>query len=135
KRLVEIGFKPSPPADRRTLIRRLSSDLIGLPPTPEETAAFEADDQPGAYERLVERLLASPHFGERMAIGWLDVVRFADSAGYHSDNPRNVWASRDYVIKSFNENKPFDRFTHEQLAGDLLPNGEQEQKVGSAFNR
>jgi hypothetical protein len=134
-RLVEIGLKPSPQADRRTLIRRLSRDLIGLPPTPEETAAFEANNQPGAYERLVERLLASPHFGERMALGWLDVVRFADTAGYHSDNPRNVWPYRDWVIASFNENKPFDRFTLEQIAGDLLPDATVQTRVGSAFNR
>jgi mono/diheme cytochrome c family protein len=135
KRLAEIGLKRSPEADRRTLIRRLSSDLVGLPPTPEETAAFEADDQPGAYERLVERMLASPHYGERMALGWLDVVRFADTAGYHSDNPRNVWPYRDWVIASFNDNKPFDRFTLEQIAGDLLPDATVETRVGSAFNR
>ena len=96
---------------------------------------FAADPAPEAYRRLVEKLLASPHFGERMAIGWLDVVRFADTIGYHSDNPRNVWPYRDYVIRAFNENKPFDAFTTEQLAGDLLPNSTQEQKVGSCFNR
>ncbi len=135
KRLAEVGLKPSPEVDRRTLIRRLYSDLLGLPPTPEETAAFEADKQPGAYERLVEKALASPHFGERMAIGWLDVVRFADTIGYHSDNPRNVWPYRDWVIASFNENKPFDRFTIEQVAGDLLPDATVETRVGSAFNR
>ena len=92
-------------------------------------------DRRDAVSRLVEKLLASPQFGERMAIGWLDVVRFADTIGYHSDNPRNVWPYRDYVIKAFNENKPFDQFTREQLAGDLLPNSTREQKVASAFNR
>ncbi len=135
KRLSEIGLTPSPEADRRTLIRRLHSDLIGLPPTPEEAAAFETDTEPAAYQRLVERLLANPHFGERMAIGWLDVVRFADTIGYHSDNPRNIWPYRDWVIASFNDNKPFDRFTLEQIAGDLLPDATVATRVGSAFNR
>jgi hypothetical protein len=135
KRLSEIGLKSSPEADRRTLIRRLSSDLLGLPPAPEEVKAFEDDTSPDAYNRLVERVLASPHYGERMAIGWLDVVRFADTIGYHSDNPRNVWPYRDWVIKSFNDNKPFDRFTQEQIAGDLLPGASVETRVGSAFNR
>lgn len=134
-KLQEKGIRPSPEADRRTLIRRLSFDLLGLPPTPEETAAFLADPSPGAYERVVDRMLASPHYGERMAIGWLDVVRFADTIGYHSDNPRNVWPYRDWVIRSFNENKPFDRFTIEQIAGDLLPDADQQTRVGSAFNR
>lgn len=135
RRLEQIGLKPSPPADRRTLIRRLYNDLIGLPPTPEEVRAFVADASPDAYEQLVERLLHNPHFGERMALGWLDVVRYADTIGYHSDNPRNVWPYRDWVIRSFNENKPFDRFTIEQIAGDLLPDATQETRVGSAFNR
>lgn len=135
KRLTEKNLKPSPTADRRTLLRRLSFDLTGLPPTPEETAAFLADKSPDAYSKLVERLLASPHYGERMAQGWLDVVRFADTIGYHSDTPRNIWPYRDYVIASFNRNKPFDRFTREQIAGDLLPDASQETRVGSAFNR
>lgn len=135
RRLEKVGLKPSPAADRRTLIRRLHSDLIGLPPTPEEVDAFEKDGDPKAYERLVDRLLANPHYGERMALGWLDVVRFADTIGYHSDVPRNVWPYRDWVIRSFNDNKPFDRFTIEQLAGDLLPDATQETRVGSAFNR
>ena len=134
-RLRDMGLKPSPEADRRTLIRRLYLDLIGLPPQPAEVDAFAADPAPEAYRRLVEKLLASPHFGERMAVGWLDVARFADTIGYHSDNPRNVWPYRDYAIRAFNENKPFDQFTIEQLAGDLLPNSPQEQKVGSCFNR
>ncbi|MHB9005538.1 MAG: PSD1 and planctomycete cytochrome C domain-containing protein [Limisphaerales bacterium] len=134
-RLRELGLASSPEADRRTLMRRLYSDLVGLPPGPEEVAAFEQDEAPDAYPRLVERLLASPHFGERMAIGWLDAVRFADTIGYHSDNPRNIWPYRDYVIRAFNRNKPFDQFTREQLAGDLLPGAGQEQKVASGFNR
>jgi Protein of unknown function (DUF1553)/Protein of unknown function (DUF1549)/Planctomycete cytochrome C len=137
KRLTALGLKPSPQADPRTLIRRLSFDLLGLPPTPEEVEAFvkaSSQDPRAAYEQLVDRLLASPHYGERLAIGWLDVVRFADTAGYHSDNPHNVWPYRDYVIRSFNDNKPFDQFTVEQLAGDLLPGATNDQKVGSCFN-
>jgi hypothetical protein len=135
QRLAEAGVKPSPEADRRTLIRRLYLDLVGLPPKPEQVDAFAAEPGPQAYPRLVEQLLASPHYGERMAIGWLDVARFADTIGYHSDNPRNVWQYRDYVIRAFNENMPFDQFTVEQLAGDLLPGSTQQQKVGSCFNR
>lgn len=135
RQLQQRGLDFSPEADRRTLARRLSFDLIGLPPTPEEVAQFVADESPDAYETLVERLLASPHYGERMAIGWLDVVRFADTIGYHSDTPRNVWPYRDYVIRAFNENMPFDRFTIEQLAGDLLEGSTQVQQVASCFNR
>ena len=134
-RLERVGLEPAPEADRRTLLRRLSFDLTGLPPTPEEVDAFLADASPDAYGRVVERLLASPHYGERMAIGWLDVVRFADTIGYHSDNPRNVWPYRDWVIRSFNDNVPFDRFTVHQLAGDLVPDATPETRVGSAFNR
>jgi hypothetical protein len=134
-RLAEKGLAPAAETDRRTLIRRLSFDLTGLPPEPAEVEAFVADASPDAYDKLVTRLLASPHYGERMAIGWLDVARFADTIGYHSDNPRNVWPWRDWVIRSFNDNKPFDRFTIEQLAGDLLPDATQETRVGSAFNR
>jgi hypothetical protein len=134
-RLKEVGLKPSPEADRRTLARRLYFDLLGLPPKPEEVDAFVNDKSPDAYAKLVERLLASPHYGERMAIGWLDVVRYADTIGYHSDTPRNVFPYRDYVIKAFNENKRFDQFTREQLAGDLFPNASQETRVASAFNR
>ena len=134
-RLEQEGIEPAKEADRVTLIRRLSFDLTGLPPTPEEVRAFVADRSPDAYEKLVERLLASPHFGERMAVWWLDLVRYADSIGYHSDNPMNVWPYRDYVIKAFNSNMPFDRFTVEQLAGDLLPDATWDQKVASAYNR
>lgn len=135
RKLASAGLSPSPRADRRTLIRRLYSDLIGLPPTAEEVDAFVADQSPDAYGKLVERLLQSPNYGERMAIPWLDVVRFADTIGYHSDNPRNVWPYRDWVIRSFNDNKPFDQFTLEQVAGDLLPDANVETRVGSAFNR
>jgi hypothetical protein len=134
-RLEEEKLKPSPEADRRTLIRRLSFDFLGLPPRPEEVDAFLADTAPDAYEKLVERLLSSEHFGERMATYWLDLVRFADTAGYHSDNHRDITPYRDYVIKAFNENKHFDRFTIEQLAGDLLPNATVEQRVASGYNR
>ncbi len=135
QRLAAIGLQPAREADRRTLIRRLHADLVGLPPTPAEVDAFAFDTAPGAYERLVDRLLANPHYGERMAVGWLDVVRYADTIGYHSDNPRNVWPYRDWVIRSFNENKRFDRFTLEQIAGDLLPDANRESRIGSAFNR
>jgi hypothetical protein len=133
--LDSVGLKPAPEADRRTLARRLSLDLTGLPANPKTVAAFEADTAPGAYERMVDHLMASPQYGERMAIGWLDVVRFADTIGYHSDTPRNIWPYRDYVIRSFNNNKPFDQFTREQLAGDLFPNPTMEARVASGFNR
>ncbi len=135
RRLREVGLKASKEADRRTLIRRVYSDLLGLPPSPEEVAEFERDPSPGAYAKMVEKVLANPHYGERMALGWLDVVRYADTIGYHSDTYRNVWPYRDWVIRSFNANKRFDRFTLEQLAGDLLPDATQETRVGSAFNR
>jgi hypothetical protein len=133
--LDQRGVKPSPEADRVTLIRRLSFDLTGLPPTPQEVDAFVNDQSPGAYDALVSRLMASPHFGERMAVYWLDLVRYADTIGYHSDNPREVHPYRDYVIRSFNENKPFDQFTIENLAGDLLPEPTVEQKIASGYNR
>ncbi|WP_406695562.1 PSD1 and planctomycete cytochrome C domain-containing protein [Singulisphaera sp. Ch08] len=135
QRLAKVGMPPSAEADRRTLIRRLSFDLVGIPPTPQDVDNFINDNSPDAYEKLVDRLLNSPHYGERMAIDWLDVVRFADTIGYHSDTPRDVWPYRDYVIRSFNRNTPFDQFTIEQLAGDLLPGSTQEQKVASCFNR
>ncbi len=129
------GLAASPEAARRTLIRRLSFDLIGLPPSPAEVEAFVENRSPDAYEKVVSRLLASEHFGERMAAYWLDLVRYADSGGYHSDNPREVSMYRDYVIRAFNDNIPFDRFTIEQLAGDLLPDATWEQKVASGYNR
>lgn len=134
-RLKEAGLEHAEEADRATQIRRLSFDLTGLPPMEADVQSFVADPSPGAYEKLVDRLLASPQFGERMAVWWLDLVRYADTIGYHSDNPMNVWPYRDYVINAFNANKPFDQFTREQLAGDLLPNSTQDQKVASAYNR
>ncbi|HEX7859680.1 MAG TPA: DUF1553 domain-containing protein [Verrucomicrobiae bacterium] len=134
-RLKISGLKPSPQANPRTLIRRLYFDLIGLPPSLEDVERFEREFSPDTYQRLVEKLLSSPEYGERMAIPWLDVVRFADTIGYHSDNPRNIWPYRDYVIRAYNNNKRFDRFTLEQIAGDLLPNSDQEEKIASAFNR
>jgi cytochrome c553 len=133
--LERKGVSPSPSADRSELLRRLSFDLVGLPPSAEETSRFLADTRQDAYERQIDRLLASPRYGERMASYWLDLVRYADSVGYHSDNARTVWRYRDYVIKAFNENMPFDRFTREQLAGDLLPDATDEQKVASGYNR
>ena len=132
---LEKGVAPNHEADPRTLIRRLSLDVIGLPPTVEEVKHFLADRAPDRYERLVDRLLASPHFGERMAQFWLDLARYADSDGYHDDTNRSMWPWRDYVIRSFNQNKPFDDFTIEQLAGDLLPNATLEQQVATAFHR
>ena len=134
-RLEDEGIAPAGEASRRDLLRRLSLDLIGLPPTPEEIAAFLTDTRPGAYERQVERLLASPHYGERMAVLWLDLARYADSVGYHGDQGLNVFPYRDYVIDSFNTNKPYDQFTREQLAGDLLPAPSEEQLVATGFNR
>lgn len=129
------GLRPAPETDRATLIRRLSFDLTGLPPTPAEVEAFASDNRPDAYERLVDRLLASPHYGERMAISWLDLVRYADTVGYHGDQVRGAFGYRDYVIGAFNANMPFDQFTREQLAGDLLPNPTLEQKLASGYNR
>jgi mono/diheme cytochrome c family protein len=129
------GLSLAPEGDRITLIRRLSFDLTGLPPTPAEVDAFVNDRAPDAYEKLVDRLLSSRHFGERMAIFWLDLVRFADTCGYHSDNHRDIWLYRDYVIESFNANKPFDRFTIEQLAGDLIPEPTRESRIASGYNR
>jgi len=135
RELESRKIQPSPEADRRTLLRRLSLDLIGLPPSPEEVEKFLADKSPKAYDRQVERLLASPHYGERMAVSWLDLARYADTVGYHGDQSQNVFPYRDYVINAFNANKPFDQFTIEQLAGDLLPNPTVEQKTATAFNR
>ena len=134
-RLEREGLRPSPEADRRTLIRRVTLDLTGLPPTPKEVAAFLADRRPDAYERLVDRLLASPHYGERMAVPWLDLARYADTNGYHIDNQRFMWRWRDWVIDAFNRNLPYDQFVIEQLAGDLLPNATLDQKIASGFNR
>ena len=129
------GLHPSKEASRETLIRRLSLDLIGLPPSPSEVATFAADSAPNAYERLVDRLLANPHFGERQARWWLDLARYADSNGYEADRARTMWLYRDWVIDAFNRNMPFDRFTVEQLAGDLLPNPTVSQLIATGFNR
>ncbi len=134
-RLKREGLQPSPEADRRTLLRRVTLDLTGLPPTPAEMEAFLSDSAPGAYERVVDRLLASPRYAEMQTMHWLDAVRYADSAGFHGDNLWPAWPYRDYVLKSFRDNKPFDQFTREQLAGDLLPNATREQKIASAYNR
>jgi hypothetical protein len=134
-RLEVEKLAPSPEADKRTLIRRLSFDLIGLPPTPDDVQAILADKNPDAYEKVVDRLLKSKHFGERMAVHWLDIVRYADSAGYHSDNDRSVWLYRDWVINAFNKNMPFREFTVAQIAGDLIPNATNDQRIASGHNR
>ncbi|MDX2249386.1 MAG: DUF1549 domain-containing protein [Bacteroidia bacterium] len=134
-RLEKEGLSPAPEADRATLLRRLSLDLTGLPPTMEEVEAFSSDVSPEAYEKVVDRLLASPHFGERWAAMWLDLARYADSQGYEKDPYRSIWKYRDWVIRAFNENKPFDQFTREQLAGDLLPNATADQLIATAFHR
>ena len=135
EKLAAKKIAPSPEAPKEKLLRRLSLDLTGLPPTPEELAAFLADASPNAYEKQVDRLLASPHYGERMAVWWLDIARFADTVGFHGDQNQRIFPYRDYVINAFNANKPFDAFTREQLAGDLLPNATEEQKVASGYNR
>lgn len=129
------GLAPSEEADKATLIRRVSLDLTGLPPTDEELAAFLADNADGAYERLVDRLLKKPAYGEHWAHLWLDLARYADSSGYADDPMRTIWGYRDYVIRSFNANKPFDQFTIEQIAGDLLPDATEDQIVATAFHR
>jgi len=134
-RLDKEGMKPSPEASRETLIRRLSLDLIGLPPTPAEVDAFVADQSPDAYEKLVDRLLASPHYGERWARPWLDLARYADSNGYEKDDLRVAWKYRDWVIKALNEDKSFREFTIEQIAGDMLPNPTTDQLVATGFHR
>ena len=134
-RLEKEGLKPQPEADRATLIRRVSLDVTGLPPTLEEVDQFVKDASPDAYEKLVDRLLAKPAYGEHWTRMWLDLARYADSGGYASDTPRTIWAFRDYVIRSYNANLPFDQFTLEQVAGDLLPNATQEQLIASAFHR
>jgi hypothetical protein len=134
-RLDKEKLQPQPQADRATLARRLSFDLTGLPPSPEDVDAFVNDTAPDSYERLVDRLLASPAYGEHWGRQWLDLARYADSAGYADDPSRSIWAFRDYVIRSFNANKPFDQFTIEQIAGDLLPDPTEEQLIATAFHR
>jgi hypothetical protein len=135
KRLAAERLEATPEAPRETLIRRLSFDLRGLPPTPSEVDEFLADHQPVAYERVVDHFLASPQYGEHMGRHWLDVARYADTHGLHLDNERQMWAYRDWVVKAFNRNLGFDRFTIEQLAGDLLPEADTEQLIATGFNR
>ena len=139
-RLAREGLKPSPMADKRILIRRVSLDLTGLPPTPNEVESFVADTAPNAWERQVDRLLASPRYGERMAFRWMEAARYGDSNGYQTDGPREMWRWRDWVIAAFNANMPWDRFTVEQIAGDLLPGASLpgvnlEQRIATGFNR
>ncbi|HEV3340569.1 MAG TPA: DUF1553 domain-containing protein [Pirellulales bacterium] len=134
-RIERAGLAHSPEADKTTLLRRVTLDLTGLPPTPDEVDAFLADDSPDAYERVVDRLLASPRYGERLAARWLDGARYADSNGYQSDGERVMWRWRDWVIEAYNRNLPFDQFTVEQLAGDLLPAYTLEQRIATGFNR
>ncbi len=134
-RLEQEGLEPSGQADKARLLRRVSFDLTGLPPTPDEVEAFLADDSPAAYGKVVERLLRSPRYGERMGMPWLDLARYADSHGYNIDSLREMWPWRDWVIDAFNRNMPFDQFTMEQIAGDLLPNATREQKLATGFNR
>ena len=135
QKLVSMGMSPSPQADRETLIRRVTLDLIGLPPTLEEIDAFLQDEAPGAYARVVDRLLTSSRYGEHMALDWLDAARYADTDGYQNDGPRSMWRWRDWVIEAYNRNLPFDQFTIEQLAGDLLPNPSLDQRIATGFNR
>jgi hypothetical protein len=134
-RLEQEGLAPAPEADRITLLRRVSLDLTGLPPTPAEVDAFLADKSADAYEKVVDRLLASPRYGERMALPWLAAARYADTNGYQTDGDRIMWRWRDWVIDAFNKNLPFDQFTIEQIAGDMLPKATLEQKIATGFNR
>jgi len=134
-RLEKEGIRPAPEADRTTLIRRVSLDLTGLPPSPREVEQFLADSRPDAYERLVDRLLASPHYGERWGRHWLDLARYADSNGYSIDSARSIWKYRDWVIDALNRDLPFDRFAIEQLAGDLLPDATLDQRIATGFHR
>jgi hypothetical protein len=134
-RLERERLRPSPEADKATLLRRVTLDLTGLPPTPAELKAFLADRSRDAYEKVVDRLLSSPRYGERMVWEWLDAARYADTNGYQGDRTRNMWPWRDWVIRALNENMPFDQFTVEQLAGDLLPNPTQDQRIATGFNR
>jgi hypothetical protein len=134
-KLEEHGLAPSPEAEKTTMIRRVTLDLTGLPPTVEEVDAFLKDASENAYEKVVDRLLASPRYGEQMAMSWLDGARYADSHGYQADWERYQWRWRDWVIEAFNKNQPFDQFTVEQLAGDLLPNPTVEQRMATGFNR
>ena len=134
-RLEAAGLKPAPEADRRTLIRRVSLDATGLPPKPEDVEAFVADKAPNAYEKMVDRYLASAHWGEHRGRYWLDAARYGDTHGLHIDNYREIWPYRDWVIKAFNRNMPFDQFTTEQIAGDMLPNRTLDQQIATGFHR
>src|SRR5262249_40692719 len=134
-KLEAARLQPSPEADRTTLIRRVTLDLTGLPPTPAEVDEFLTDTSPAAYEKVVDRLLASPRFGERMARPWLDAARYADTNGYQNDGDRTMWRWRDWVIDAYNRNMPFDQFTIEQLAGDLLPQPTTNQRIATGLNR
>lgn len=134
-RLEQEGLKPAPEAERATLIRRVSLDLTGLPPTPAEVDAFLQDTAPNAYEKVVDRLLRSPRYGERLAQRWLDGARYADTNGYQTDGDRVMWRWRDWVIEAFNDNMPFDQFTREQIAGDMLPRPTLDQRIATGFNR
>ncbi|MEN9678206.1 MAG: hypothetical protein RIS76_4102, partial [Verrucomicrobiota bacterium] len=129
------GLTPTPEANRSTLLRRVSLDLLGLPPTPEEVDAFLRDQRPDAYERVVDRLLASPHYGERWGRHWLDVARYADSNGYSIDAPRSVWPWRDWVVAALNRDQRYDEFAVDQLAGDLHPQASLDQRVATGFHR
>jgi hypothetical protein len=133
--LAKQGWKLSPPADRRTQLRRVTLDLTGLPPTPEQVRQFENDKSADAWAKVVDRLLATTHYAEKQGMHWLDAVRYSDSAGFHGDNIWPSWPYRDYVLKAFRDNMPFDQFTREQLGGDLIPNATNDQKTASAFNR
>ena len=135
RRLEQEGLSPSEEAQREILIRRVTFDLTGLPPTPEQVDAFVKDDSANAYEKVVDRLLASERYGERMALQWLDAARYGDTSVFHADGPRDMWPWRDWVINAYNANKPFNEFTREQIAGDLIPDATVEQKIASAFNR
>ncbi len=135
ERLERESWQPAPEADRATLLRRVSLDLTGLPPTPAEVDAFLRDKSARAYEKVVDRLLASPRYGERMAFRWLEAARYADTNGYQRDDERYMWRWRDWVIEAFNQNKPFGQFTVEQLAGDLLPQATLDQRIATGFNR
>jgi hypothetical protein len=135
-RLKKAGLRPAPEADRRTLIRRATFTLIGLPPTPEEVEAFVQDRSPQAWEKVIDRLLASPHYGERWGQHWLDVVRFAESDGFEYDTHRNgAWRFRDYTIQSFNADKPYDKFLMEQLAGDEIAPKEEPMRIAAGLQR
>lgn len=134
-RQEEAGFQPNPVADKVTLIRRVTLDLTGLPPTPAEVDAFLADNEPDALKRVIQRLLKSPRYGEQMGRYWLDLARYGDTHGLHLDNERSMWKYREWVIQAFNDNMPFDQFTVEQIAGDLLPEARLDQRIASGFNR